>query len=477
MKCSGLVSEKCDSTGAWQVNETCPFVCSGAGVCTGSCVSGTMDCSGDVPRSCVSGSWVSGTACPFVCTGAGQCTGSCVPTSMTCVGNQTDTCNASGDWNPPTSCPSVAGATPTCGGAGVCGFTCNAGFADCDGNAANGCEVNLNSDGVNCGSCGHSCGGGACSNASGTPTCQSQTLGGSFTAEVTSFTVNAGTIYWGQIPSWGSSASGSIDSMSAAGGPMNVVATQAASGSHEPIYYPNDVQVAGTSGNLYWSTVAHNCSGTCQYNAAFWEFAGGLAGSLGGNLSGGAIQFMTVVSDNTALWSDGVHVRNGNSIQVDSNAGMKVAGLASDGTNVYWTDSNANVVMKELVTAKSTHASSIASTGSKPSMVVVNGGNVYWTEPGAVKTVGVNGGTVSSVLSGRANSILSFVVDATNIYWLEKNVVYSMPLAGGAITTLFSTSMVNAVFLGPKIDASNVYVCFLNIASNTAQFERIVKNP
>src|SRR5579864_3369512 len=36
-------------------------------------------------------------------------------------------------------------------------LVCPAGFADCDGNPANGCEVNLNTDSQNCGACGISC--------------------------------------------------------------------------------------------------------------------------------------------------------------------------------------------------------------------------------------------------------------------------------------------------------------------------------
>ncbi len=40
---------------------------------------------------------------------------------------------------------------------GECRLTCNAGFADCDRAAANGCEVNLNSSAGNCGACGNAC--------------------------------------------------------------------------------------------------------------------------------------------------------------------------------------------------------------------------------------------------------------------------------------------------------------------------------
>jgi len=63
-----------------------------------------------------------------------------------------------------------------CGGCGIrCAFAnasarcdagscvmgaCAPGFADCDGNPANGCEVNTGSDNANCGACGRACGAG-----------------------------------------------------------------------------------------------------------------------------------------------------------------------------------------------------------------------------------------------------------------------------------------------------------------------------
>jgi hypothetical protein len=57
-------------------------------------------------------------------------------------------------------CPAVANAARTCA-AGACGFACNAGFADCDGNPANGCEVFTGTDARHCGGCGTACAAGA----------------------------------------------------------------------------------------------------------------------------------------------------------------------------------------------------------------------------------------------------------------------------------------------------------------------------
>jgi hypothetical protein len=68
-----------------------------------------------------------------------------------------------------TVCPVPPNSTPDCR-TGVCGYTCLAGWADCDGDAANGCEVHLVGDVANCGACGHACA--ALANAK--PTCAQQ---------------------------------------------------------------------------------------------------------------------------------------------------------------------------------------------------------------------------------------------------------------------------------------------------------------
>lgn len=52
---------------------------------------------------------------------------------------------------------SFSNAAPACS-AGVCRIvSCNAGFADCDAQAANGCEKNITTDVANCGLCGNAC--------------------------------------------------------------------------------------------------------------------------------------------------------------------------------------------------------------------------------------------------------------------------------------------------------------------------------
>jgi hypothetical protein len=83
--------------------------------------------------------------------GFGNCDG------MTSTGCETSTSN-----NPAhcgtcgTVCPSPPGATAACNNA-TCGFTCNTGLADCDSNTANGCEQDTVSNVNHCGGCNRRC--------------------------------------------------------------------------------------------------------------------------------------------------------------------------------------------------------------------------------------------------------------------------------------------------------------------------------
>jgi len=59
-----------------------------------------------------------------------------------------------------TACPTPANGQATCS-SGVCGLACATGFADCDGMASNGCEVDTRTTSAHCGACGMACTGGS----------------------------------------------------------------------------------------------------------------------------------------------------------------------------------------------------------------------------------------------------------------------------------------------------------------------------
>jgi hypothetical protein len=90
--------------------------------------------------------------CGYVCqTGYADCNASAADGCETNLNTNVGHCGACGN-----ACPTPANATPYCLG-GVCGATCNAGYADCNGNAADGCEANLLTSTRHCGACGVAC--------------------------------------------------------------------------------------------------------------------------------------------------------------------------------------------------------------------------------------------------------------------------------------------------------------------------------
>jgi hypothetical protein len=101
------------------------------------------DCDGVVDNGCVT--------CP-----AGQ-----VACSGTCVDTQSDPSNCGG-CGLRCNFPNAIGACAS----GACHLAgCNPGFADCNGNPADGCETNIRTDNNNCGACGHVCAAGTvCTN-------------------------------------------------------------------------------------------------------------------------------------------------------------------------------------------------------------------------------------------------------------------------------------------------------------------------
>ncbi len=144
----------------------CGNRCAGGGaVCQNGrcgCASGILCGSGpslrcvDVSRD-VTNCGACGLACPpgHLCR-AGRC--ECPSTATTlcggaCVNPQSSiahcgTCDR--------ACTAPAGALAVCT-AGTCGRVCASGRADCDGNAANGCETDILADRTNCGACRRSC--------------------------------------------------------------------------------------------------------------------------------------------------------------------------------------------------------------------------------------------------------------------------------------------------------------------------------
>jgi Cys-rich repeat protein len=152
------------------------------GACGFACEPGFGDCNRDPADGCEADLRTStahcgtcGTACATA-NGTAACrmgacaVGMCSPGFENCDNAQANGCEADLRSDPRNcgGCSRICGilpnSTPGCA-TGACGIaSCDAGFADCDRNVANGCEVDTRSSAEHCGACGRAC---AFANASG----------------------------------------------------------------------------------------------------------------------------------------------------------------------------------------------------------------------------------------------------------------------------------------------------------------------
>jgi hypothetical protein len=161
--------------------------CADSACTIGACNPGFADCDRNLANGCEVNTQVDPgncSACGVVCSPAnaapacltGMCAiAACMPGFANCDGNVANGCevNVGTDANNCGGCGircSIANGTGACN-AGLCAVAaCSPGYMDCDGNPANGCEVNVANDPNHCGTCTN-----VCSVVNGTPACSGGT--------------------------------------------------------------------------------------------------------------------------------------------------------------------------------------------------------------------------------------------------------------------------------------------------------------
>jgi hypothetical protein len=192
--CDGAIDNGCEVNTRTAVAHcgACGTLCPARANAAGSCVDGRCgldcnpgfaDCDGDATNGCEVDTRTTVTHCGMcgrMCAAAGgvaSCEGSvcrvagCDPGRGDCDGMAANGCEV--DVRATVAhcggcgmmCAARANASSTCA-AGTCGLACNAGFGDCDDAVATGCEVDTRTTVAHCGGCGR-----ACSLPNATPAC------------------------------------------------------------------------------------------------------------------------------------------------------------------------------------------------------------------------------------------------------------------------------------------------------------------
>ena len=155
--------------------------CSAGKCAVASCTAGWANCDGNDANGCETqlNTTTNCKSCGDTCSGGPNvisascgptaCIVFCTPGFSNCNGSASDGCEAQlatdplhcGSCAKNCSTGAPAGTQPGCS-AGQCTYNCSAGTADCDNNGS--CETNLSTSATNCGECGNSCGASACAN-------------------------------------------------------------------------------------------------------------------------------------------------------------------------------------------------------------------------------------------------------------------------------------------------------------------------
>jgi hypothetical protein len=363
------------------------------------------------------------------------------------------------------------------------GNNCFGGRMNCDGNQANGCEVDTSNDPSHCGGCGNSCAGGDCV----TSKCQPVVLALS-QAMPWSIAVDATKLFWSNQGSGGTK--GSINALPLGGGAAAPIAPDQST--------PGDIVLDDSS--VYWS----NYSG------------GGAILKIGKN--GQGFQSLTsnsgpwgiAVDSTNVYWTvSGGDVRKipigGGSASSVVSGELDPRGIALSSSKLFWSLTGnpgeagpLNVGKIRSANLDGTNKMDLATGQAYPLAIVATASEIIWVatgtysygnctqQDGKVMKVSKSGGSVTTLADAQACPV-RLAVDGNSVYWTNmgtysgldyeyNGAVMRVPIAGGVPTAIAPAGDLVVSPYGIAVDATNVYWTVQGLGGTNGQIVRIVKN-
>jgi len=131
--------------------------------------------------------------------------------------------------------------------------------------------------------------------------------------------------------------------------------------------------------------------------------------------------------------------------------------LAADGSFVYWTDANGDVLSLALAGGSPVllATDNDADEGSfYPAALTAAAGRVYYVDPGSGELMTATGGTAASATTYSATSPTALATDGTSLYWADGTTISKCALGASCATP---TEIYGTAAAAIAVDATNVY--------------------
>jgi len=324
---------------------------------------------------------------PGMCTDRQKsCNGACVSLFDPNAGCATAVC---------TPCAAATNAAPSCK-AGGCSFMCNEGFADCDGNPANGCEGNTSSDVANCGKCGDACG---TANTKNPAICM---------AGKCTFACRIGFGHCGAANVTGCETNLDMDPLNCGACGHSCLGGDCKLGKCEPFQLASTSQPSGLAvdkTHVYFTSPSLGNIGRVQRDGKCMPIAPcpqAFVGAGAGDPLTGQTRGPTAI--------------------------------VSDGTNVYWTADAAGIVVKRAAALPPGAMTTLGpAVSTNPGYLALGGGKLWWTtgfgttDPSPHLRTANPDGTALTTVANYQTPVSTFkgrggvATDATSVYWASEN--------------------------------------------------------